>query len=235
MYGAYHGDITLNAGGASIGVMREGGLAVYRRTCKGETVEKVLTDPVETLLIHPVPPLYLPKAVSHHLEVSFPSVVAAPEDVAVVYLAFPVETGVFLKTGPLYDLLDIFSPEDAKYTLYGSAGGGKIARWCESAVTPEPPVTDPLRAAVLQLSVRNLSRNHIEVHRAVFEDATMYLYFDTETVFMTGIMDVFSESVAETRTMRKAPRDGMENALPPFAAKNLLPVEKGPFLMEFGV
>jgi hypothetical protein len=198
-------------------------------------VEKVLATPPKALLVHPVPPLYLPKPVARHLEVSFPPVVVGAGEEAIFYLTFPIETGVFAGSGDSYDVLDIFSPLHAKYTLYGSASGGKIARWCESRVSPSPPATDGRTEAVLELSVRNQSRSYTEVRRVVFEDTTMYLCFGNGVVFMTGIMEVFSDTVAETRTLKKAPREGMENALPPFAARNLLPVEKGRFMMEYGV
>lgn len=235
MYGTYRGDVSLSYDGITLETRTEGGLVSYRRTCNGEVVEKVLATPPEALLVHPVPPLYLPKAVARHLEVSFPPVVVGPGEEAIIYLTFPLETGVFAGTAGSYDVLDIFSKQKAKYTQYGSGNGGKIARWCESRVSPSPPGIDCHSGAVLELSVRNQSRSFTEVRRAVFEDTTIYLYFDKDTVFMTGIMEVFSDTVAETRTLKKPPREGMQNALPPFAARNLLPVEKGRFMMEFGV
>lgn len=235
MYGTFRGDLALSAGDISIETGRQDGLVIYRRVCRDQAVEKILATGPEALLVHPVPPLYLPKAVSHHLEILFPPVTVGPFGEVVVYLIFPIEIGVFVRTRDQFSVLDIFCLEKPKYTLYGTASGGKIARWCESRVMGGPPDVDPLAHGVVQLSIRNFSRGFLEVKRVVFEDVTMYLYFNRERVFMEGIMEVFSDLVAETRSVRTSQTGDMENALPPFAVKNLLFVEKGPFMMEFGV
>ena len=251
VYGTYDYSCQLREGEISIEVERSTRYLTYKRTCMGESIERAIASDNGSIIINPVEPLNLPKEVTRYLEIHFNPIFVEPEASRKLYLTFPVEIGVFIRAKEDNDLLDVFSLEKPKYSLYGPPDHGCVTRWHESNIYPEVPDTDPLREGVLELTIFNEGRTWIEVSRAVFVNAGMTIWYG-DYVAMSARMDLFSNVVAETRVLSTPEKTGMTRSLQAYSAKKVSVVEmvnqipfytakkafipeKTGFLMEFGL
>lgn len=211
-----------------------GNFQVYERVSPDGSVRKVIGSSSGRVIVNPVEPVNLPQEITRFLEIHFTPVVLGPESENQIYLKFPVEIAVFLESNGNFDVLDIFSHACPKYALYGPPDHGVLTRHFESEVFSEVPDTDSCREGVLELTIRNTTRGWIEVSRVVFENTGIYLYYG-DCVSMVGQMDIFSKTVAETKTLPRPLTQGMNAAIPLFTARKSLIQENRTFLMEFGV
>jgi hypothetical protein len=207
---------------------------VYARTSPEGSVRKVIGSSAGKVIVNPVEPVNLPQEITRYLEIHFTPVVLGPESENQVYLKFPVEIAIFLESKGNYDVLDIFSFDSPKYALYGPPDQGVITRHFESEVYADIPGTDSSREGVMELTMRNMTRSWIEVSRVVFENTGIYLYYG-DCVSMVGQMDIFSKTLAETKTLPRPLKQGMQAAIPLFTARKSLIPENLSYLMEFGV
>jgi hypothetical protein len=109
-----------------------------------------------------------------------------------------------------------------------------ITRYHESGIAGQIPGTDPFREGVMHLTIKNASRNWIEVSRGVFESTNMALFYD-EIVGMTARMELFSSLVAETGIADRPFREGMKRSVGLSSGRKATFVEQKGFLMEHGV
>jgi hypothetical protein len=188
----------------------------------------------ETILVHPVEPLALPKPVTRFLEIQFPPLIIGPYSEEAAYMTFPLDIGIFIQGKGDIERLDLFSLREPQYSLYGPPDRGVITRYHESGVTAWIPDIAPLYDGLLHITFHNASRNWIEVSRAVFESTSMVLFFD-EIACMEAGMEIFSSLVAET-TIRERPfREGMKRSAGLWPGRRNPFVEQKGFLMEHGV
>jgi hypothetical protein len=197
-------------------------------------VVKVIASPPGTILIQPVEPLALPKQVTRFLEIRFPPVVVEPLAEKTLYVTFPLDIGVFVEKKGDIEKLDLFSLREQQYSLYGPSDRGVITRYHESGIAGQIPGTDPFREGVMHLTIKNASRNWIEVSRGVFESTNMALFYD-EIVGMTARMELFSSLVAETGIADRPFREGMKRSVGLSSGRKATFVEQKGFLMEHGV
>jgi uncharacterized protein len=233
VFGVYPYPFRYESGEILVAVEQSDPFYTYSRVCRGTRVEKVIASPPGTILIHPVEPLTLPKQVTRFLEIRFPPVVVEPLAEKTLYVTFPLDIGVFLEGKGDTGRLDVFSLQEPQYSLYGPSDCGVITRYHESGITGQIPATDPFREGVMRLSLKNMSRNWIEVSRAVFENTNMVLFYD-EIVGITARMELFSSLVAETNIGDLPFREGMKRSVGLSSGRKAPFVEKG-FLMEHGV
>lgn len=234
MFGVHHIPFRIGDGSTAIQVDPGGAFSTYTRISPGEKVKKQLGYREGKVIINPVEPVNLPKEVTGMLEFHFPPVTMSPGSTITLYLKFPVEIGVFVGDNENYTLIDVFSRAKAKYSLYGTPEKGFITRHVESEVYDSAPPSDPLEEGVMTLSLKNSSRDWIEVSRAVFEVSTMRLFYGN-TVVMTGEMEIISRLIAITRISAIPPGQGMNTALRVYPTKKSLIPEKLFFMMEYGV
>jgi hypothetical protein len=220
----------------AISIEREGEFFRYRRECDTDCVEKIIASDGPALYVHPVEPVNLPKEVTRFLEIVFPSIVIEPESKKTIYLTFPIEIGVFIAKNEDYQLIDVFSRCQPKYSLYGIPDNGVITRYHESPVSDTPGNPDPAYEGVLKLDIHNISRGWSEVPRVVFDSYHMPIFFG-DVVAMSGELVIFSKTMAETQLSTQPLREGMEMAIPAIRARRiiLMDVERKSFLMEQGV
>lgn len=245
IYGTYDLSLSLEAPPLKLGVVWEDGFSVYRRELPGKKTEKVLGVGEGNILIHPVEPVVYPKQISHFLEILFDPVVIGPDSTKVIYLTFPLDIGVFLSGDRVAHILDSFSLNRAKFSLYGNPKTGVITKWFRSRTFPTLPKADPLRQGVMKLTLENTMSDFTEVSRGVFEGFGMSLYFDEEGVGMAARMEIRSTLVAETSFIDQPLRAGMNRSIELLEAKKLpvvdirkirsiSGVELNAFLMEEG-
>ncbi len=234
MFGEYDYSFRYDSQEIKAGITKTGNFVVYERTSPEGSVRKVIGSSAGKVIVNPVEPVNLPQEITRFLEIHFTPVVLGPDSENQIYVKFPVEIAVFLESKNNYDVLDIFSHSCPKYALYGPPDHGVLTRHFESEVFGEVPETDPCREGVLELTIRNLTRGWVEVSRVVFENTGIYLYYG-DIVSMVGQMDVFSKTIAETKTFPRPLRTGMNSAIPLFTARKSLIQENVTFLMEFGV
>jgi hypothetical protein len=234
MYGTYKDEFAYQGPDLSVSISGVVGNRRYSRGCNGSRIEKNLASGVENIIINPVEPVNLPDGLTQHLEIVFEPVVVRPGDEQVVYLTFPIETGVFLESGGNYDVLDIFSLVPAKYSLYGLPESGCITRWYQSNVFSKIPDTDILREGVMELVVRNSGTTWTEVSRAVFLNTSMHLYYG-DIVSMSAIMEIWNPKLAETKVLRRPVKEGLKAGIELYTAKKIPIVQTSGYLMEHGV
>jgi uncharacterized protein len=245
VYGAYPGECTFADKDVAIQVKREGGGFRYTRVLNGTMVKKLLPWGADKIIISPVEPVNLPEEITKCLEVVFEPLLVGPGESQRIYLTFPLEIGVFISAKNVTELLDLFTLNQPKYSLYGPPRSGVICKWCKSQVYHYIPRTDPLREGIVDLEIQNNSQTWIEVSRAVFEADGMFMYYG-ESVAMTARMTIISKTVAETTFIDKPMDPGMTRAIELYKARAIpgvglytprlqSVVEKKAFLMEWGL
>jgi hypothetical protein len=219
----------------AIDIDRSGPDPAYFRRYGNDTVRKSLSvHPDAAITINPVEPVNLPLEITHHLEIVFPGIIMGPGMNRIINLKFPVEVGVFLQSGTDESVIDIFSLNPTKYSLYGKPVTGLITRYYESDVYSAIPETDPLREGVLTLSIGNTSTGAVEVSRAVFECHTMKLFFGSY-VGMHATMQVASSALAITSFDTTPPAGCPNRAIDLYSSRKLPIIPERGFYMDSGV
>lgn len=222
--------------------MREGHYQ-YRREVAGEQVEKSISLGLSRLLVHPVEPFNVGAGHAGHLEIEFPMLILEAGATETIFLTFPIEIGVFVEGLRDTEILDVFSVERRKYSLYGSPYRGVITRFARSARHREPPAVDGAREGVLKLTIRNSLSEWARVSRVVLPEAEMYLYI-AEFAGMMAVMRITGREVAEITGIDRALKGGMRRTHDFFTVRRILRLATAPrlpgmerrgFLMEGGL
>ncbi len=226
MYGTYRYPCSIEEESISIEVTEEDGLLVYRRVCGDETREIIISSPGGELIINPVEPVNLPKNITRFLEIEFETFVMSPESEDLIYLTYPIEIGVFLKTGKSASLIDIFSQVPGKYSLYGSPRAGEIVRWHKSDIYRNLPETDNLREGVISLKIINPERKIVEVSKAVFDSYGMKIFYNDWYATMSAEMKLLPKDEAETRFLNVPIIEGTEGIIELYYGRDIPMVGK---------
>jgi uncharacterized protein len=234
MYGIYNDNFAFEGPDLSLSVSGPAGNRRYFREHAGIRVEKSLASDFERIIINPVEPVNLPDGLTRHLEISFDPVVIKPGDERVIFLTFPVEAAVFLDSGGIYDVLDIFSLAPSKYSLYGLPETGCITKWYRSGVFKEIPETDALREGVVELTLKNSGLAWAEISRTVFQNTDMHLYYG-DIVSMAAIMEIWNPKLARTSFLRRPLKENMTPAVELYTARKIPIVQSPGYMMEQGI
>ena len=208
----------------------------YCRKLEDETVEKKIVLKRETkFIINPVEPVNTPKPLTTHLliELDHP-VVIEPQSDCTLFLTCPVEFGVFINDRNKNRLIDVFSLEPQKYTLYGNPKDGVICRYWRSEVHLSLPAVSPYVNGVMELSIINDTPYWSEISRAVFDSYLMTLFYNDEMILMKGNMKIVDKEVAETGFENGLPGQGMEQSIELYSLSKLN-IIKTVFVMEHGL
>ncbi|QYZ79456.1 DUF432 domain-containing protein [Methanofollis formosanus] len=235
MYGTHDLPFHYETDGFSLDFEHESGRYLYRRELNGSRKEHLLLSSGGRVIVNPVEPLNLPKSICHALLVEFDPLSIEPGARSTVYLTFPVEIGVFVAGRGNLEVLDIFSWNAPKYTLYGASDGGTIARYWKSPTYAAPPDLDPLREGLLALTISNTTRDWVELSRVVLESIGMKIYYDDALVSMQARMRLVSTMVAETSFRDRPFEEGQKKALELYLGRVLAGVERSRFLMDQGL
>ncbi|MBO8181478.1 MAG: DUF432 domain-containing protein [Archaeoglobus sp.] len=234
MYGYYElSEFSIKFGEIKVRIEEEGNAYRYVREGR-ERKEKVILGRSGRLIVNPVEPVNLPKELTNFLQIKFKeTVISEPKSSMDVYLTFPIEVGVFLAAKKNVDILDVFSLNNPKFSLYGNPRDGIICRYWESRVFNQIPDVDHQREGVLRLKVTNESNEWAEISTAVFDIFGMKIYFDEKMVASKASMNIENPRVAGTNFIARPLAEGMKKALELYTARKIPMVGKK-FVMEWG-
>ncbi|MDD1659454.1 MAG: DUF432 domain-containing protein [Methanomicrobiales archaeon] len=242
MFGEFSPPYTFEMDGLSLFLEMKEGHYLYRRDLAGNQVEKAISVGLSRLLVHPVEPFYTGSETAGHLELEFPPLIIEAGATETIFLTFPVEIGIFVEGLRETEILDVFSVNRPKYSLYGSPHRGIITRFARSARHREPPTVDGTREGVLKLAIRNSLSEWTRVSRVVMDEAEIHLYV-AEFAAMLAMMRITGREAAEVTGVDRPLKGGMRRAHDFFTAKKILRlgtsprfpgVERKGFLMEGG-
>ena len=241
MFGEFSPPYTFERDGLSLSLEMREGHYQYTRNLAGELSEKAISVGLSRLLVHPVEPFNTGPARVAHLELEFPPLILEAGATETFFLTFPIEVGVFVEGLRETEILDMFSVERPKYSLYGSPHRGIITRFARSGRHRDIPPVDGGREGVLKLAIRNSLSEWTPVSRLVMNEAEIHLYV-SEFAAMMAMMRITGKEMAEVTGVDRALKGGMSRAHDLFTARRILRlgtssipgVERKGFLMEAG-
>jgi hypothetical protein len=235
MFDKYTPPFTVETEGTTISVEEEKGNLIYRRSSEDDTIEKILLQKGE-FLINPIEPVNVPKTLSSFLLIEFQrSVMIAPYDRQTIHLKFPIEIGIFIsrKEGE-YELIDIVTFNENKYTLYGNPNRGLICKHWESQVYPSYPRPDILYEGDLELVISNETGNWMEISQAVFNAYGMKIYYGSDRISMKAQMKIINKNLAEIDFTTYPLSPGFHRSVELYTSRKIL-LNGTKSVMEFGL
>lgn len=235
MFGKHTIPLSLQNEEFSLLIEKEGDFFLYRREAGKEKKEKVILGDQKQILIDPIEPLNKPKDLSLHLEIEFkPTLTVEPESSRKIFLKFPLEIGVFLSNKKIFDILDIFTLTNPKFTLYGDPRNGMICKYWKSDIFSSIPPLEYYHEGVMELTLTNTDKEWEEVSRAIFNAYGMKIYYNDTMVAMKAEMKVMNQSTAETSFLDIPLQKGMKKAQELYIAKKI-PITSTKFIMREGL
>jgi len=222
MFGLHTIPLSIEAENILLELQPQDGCIFYKRKCNDEEAEKKLLAKTTSVLINPVEPINKPKEITQYLLIDLENpVVIEPRGTYTIYLTFPVAIGVFIKRQKEFDILDIFTLESQKYTLYGDVQSGVICRYWKSVANTTTPNVSPLHQGVMELSIKNTTERWIPVTKAVFNAYGMKIYYSNEIVTMKASMTIFNGHNAETQFSASPILKKMQKSLELYTVRKL--------------
>jgi uncharacterized protein len=235
MFGKYDMPLNIEKEGVSISIEKEGDAYSYSRECLEEKVKKTLLIGNGRLLINPVEPLNKPKSITPYLLIKFEKkLVVEPKATKKIFLTFPVEIAAFIAIENDFELLDVFTLTNMKFTLYGDSRNGFICKYWKSEVYSVMPTVDILQQGVIELSLTNSSATFTELTQAVFNAYGMKIFYSDGLTAMKATIKLRAGDIAETDFEDSPLENGMTRSLEVYTSKKLL-VTSTKFLMEYGI
>ncbi|MBN1551322.1 DUF432 domain-containing protein [bacterium] len=232
MFDVYDLPCSLVFDDATISVEGNPGLFKYRREIKGTVVEKILAMDNIRIAIHPVEPLMTPKNITHYLMLSFQTpILLHPNTSKRIFGTFPVDIGIFVIGKGHSDLIDVFSFNAGKFTLYGDPSKGVLCKYWSTPIFPEDPKTASKHQGVLQLTIANHNSRIVQVTKCILNAYGMKLFYGTDGISMSATMKITGKQIAETDILDKPREKGLHKSIELYSLK-LLSVASKKFVME---
>jgi hypothetical protein len=235
MFGSYDIPLKIEKEGISLSIDKDEDLYVYRRDAFYGKEEKVLHFNKGKVLLNPIEPLNKPKEITSFLLIEFErSFVMGPETTKIIFIKFPIEVGVFISDGKNFEILDVLTLANQKFTLYGDPTSGMICKYWKSDLFPSIPEANPMLEGVMEVNITNATARWIEVSKAVFNAYDMRIYYDPDLVSMRARMKILGEQTAETMFNDSPLNKGMTKSMELYSARKVSML--GPkFVMEGGL
>jgi len=235
MFGTHDIPLSLQSAEFSLLIKREADLYSYKREAGKENKEKVILSDQKQILLNPIEPLNMPKDLSPYLNIEFKrTLTMEPKSSRKIFLKFPLEIGVFLYKKKAFEILDIFSLTQPKFTLYGDPSNGVICKYWKSDIFSSLPSLNYYHEGAMELSLTNTSEEWEEVSQAIFNANGMKIYYNDKMVAMKAKMKVENQTTAETNFLDSPLEKDMNKSLELFKAKKL-PVTTTKFVMRDGI
>ena len=196
---------------------------IYRRDGAGAEVEKFVAAQKSVLLFSPVEPMHLPAAISTLLmiELEHPMIIE-PRTNRTIFVTYPLEIAVIIAPSRADEyIIDLFTLNRAKFTLYGNVRDGKVCKYWKSSAYKDKPVVNPLQLGVMKLDIHNAGNKWAEVNRAVFSAYGMKMVYGPDLVLLSGQLKIINELNAETIFNDPPLPSGMKKAFEQFNLKLL--------------
>jgi hypothetical protein len=242
VFGEFSPPYRFERDGLSLSLEMMEGHYQYRRDLAGDRVEKAISVGLSRLLVHPVEPFHTGPETAGHLELEFPSLILEAGATETIFLTFPIEVGVFVEGIRETEILDVFSVNRPKYSLYGTPRRGVITRFARGGRHREIPAVDVAGEGVLKLTIRNMLSEWAKVSRVVMDSPEMHLY-SSDFAGLVATMRITGREAAEVTGVDRPLKGGMSRAHDLFTARRILRLGTSPrfpgmerkgFLMEGG-
>ncbi len=233
-WGPHKAPVFLDLDDLSLSFEKDNDNYIYRRDGAGASVEKVVAAQKSALLLSPVEPLHLPAAISNMLMIELEQpLIVEPRSNRTIFVTYPLEIAVIITPSRADQyVIDLFTLNRTKFTLYGNVRDGKVCKYWKSRVYNDKPVVNPLQQGVMKLDVQNAGNRWAEVHKAVFSAYGMKMVYGPDLVLLSGQMKIINELNAETIFNDPPLPSGMKKAFEQFNLKLLS--QQGKTLMEEG-
>ncbi|MGA1872960.1 MAG: DUF432 domain-containing protein, partial [Thermoplasmatota archaeon] len=210
------------------------GSVLYTRTTPKKQIHKRIVLKGGELSLQPVEPINTPKFVTPNLMLEFKrTLVMPPRESRKIYLRFPIEMAVIAKNGKQNRIIDIFTRNTPKYTLYGDVRTGSICRYYQTVVSMKPPRTDIAFEGDVEVLIRNQTNAWAEVGKLVFLGTLMKIYYSDDLVSMKAQARILDDDTAETKFLDQPVRKEQKKAYETLTTKNLKVMAQR-FVMEGG-
>lgn len=209
---------------------------LYHRELDDEIVEKkIYLKRKKSFIINPVEPTNTPKPLSTHVLIEFNHpMVVEPQSDCTIFLTFPVEIGVFLSSKKRTQLIDVFSLQPHKLSLYGNPKDGIICKYWHSNVFLSTPQLSPFIEGVIELTIRNGTTEWHEITKTVFDSYLMKIFYNNEMVCLKGEMKISDKGMAETGFIKEPLIQGMKQSIEVYSLSKLNIMQTA-FVMEYGL
>ncbi|MBU7043660.1 MAG: DUF432 domain-containing protein [Theionarchaea archaeon] len=235
MFGTYDIGTSVAVDTFSLTVYRDGRVFTYERKSGSDIVLSTRISSASSFLVHPVEPVTQPKEISHHLLIQLAeSLSLAPKSHMTCYVTFPIEIAVYVSAKGEKAQIDAFTLTQPKYTLYGTPEQGEVCKFWKSALRTAIPAVDPQCEGIMKVLITNTSHNWITLTKMVFDAYTMKIFFK-DFAAMNATMEIISNGTARTGFVNHPLKDSMKKAVELFVLRKIPIVEKGGYLMEWGV
>jgi hypothetical protein len=235
LYGAYKIPSRIKYDNLCIDVDKTQDNITYRRECAGEKIERLILSSDAQLHINPIEPLNLPEEITPYLLIEFETpLFVEPKQTREIFLAFPVEIGVYIYGRRNFEIIDILTLARKKLTLYGRPQSGVICKYWKSNIWVSKPSLNALHEGILRVKVRNLANVWSEITRIVLNAYGMKIYYDDKMVCMNANMRVLSKTTAETDFIDSPISKKMKKSLELYKLRKL-PIVSAKFVMEEGM
>jgi hypothetical protein len=176
----------------------KGGI-LYRRVTGSKEVEKRIYSSKARVWLSPVKPFNCPKMITSTLMVELGrTLVVPPKQVKTVFLRFPVEIAVIASREGKDKVIDVFTDNPPKYSMYGDIKEGVMCRYYGSDVYVKPPRTDANKEGLLEVRVKNSTSEWREVSMLVFEGILMKIYYSNTLVSGKAKANIIDDEKVET-------------------------------------
>ena len=238
MYGMHHIPLSLRESSISLSIDRTNGGFQYLREAGKDSMEKSILVKDCSILINPVEPLHIPKDLTPYLFIEFEKkLLMEPKGSSRVYLKFPAEIGVFSgrsgKNTKDFQIIDVFSLDPGKFTLYGDIRTGILCKYYKSDIFMSCPKGDPLREGVIELKISNESDQWAEVSKVILNAYLMKIYYSMDKMGMKATMSIIDRDTAETAISDSPLEKGMKKAVEHYVSRGII-MKSSSFVMEWG-
>jgi hypothetical protein len=235
MFGCYDIPFELEKEGIALSLEKEGKGLVYRSTCAGARLEKILLAETGKVFINPIEPLNKPKELTSNLLIEFEkTLLIEPEATRKIFITYPIEIGVLISKKTAVEVLDIFTLVRQKLTLYGDPRSGTICKYWMSNVYSSIPSLNPLHEGIIELSITNTTNEWVTVTKVIFSAYGMKIYYRDDLVAMKASMKIVNGSIAETDFVDAPLEPGMKKSLELYIERKLA-VTPTKYIMEAGL
>lgn len=222
LYGKFNFDYTVNFRGLNISLEEKMGLYNYKRSYGDWKKSINLSLNNGRMVINPVEPLNLPDNVTDFMEIDFDPIIIEPEGRCVVFLTMPIEIGVFVESEyGSKKLIDILTYVIPKYTMYGEASRGLIARVHKSKVYYYPPKVKNYLEGVLKLEISNKTNSWATVGKLIIFQKSLFIYYDDELVSASAEMVITNGYMANVTGIDEGIHNSMTRSLRTYKSRKL--------------
>jgi hypothetical protein len=235
MFGTYEIGKSVVIAQYTLRMYKDSGVFVYERAEGSDIISSTVISSASSFCVHPVEPVTQPKEISHHLLIQLTEpLYMAPKSQVKCYITFPIEIGVYISSKGQKEQIDSFTLTHPKYTLYGTPEHGEVCKLWSSSLHHTLPQVDPSCEGIMKVEITNGSGNWIKITKLVFDAFGMKIFFK-DFACMNATMEVINNQTARTTFVEKPIKEPMKKAVEYFTLRKILIVEKGGYLMEWGL